>query len=145
MGRDALDISVSPAQNFLKPPPVPDTPTVTRTSGLAAMNSSAIASEMGKTVLDPSTLTSPLRSDEPPVAAVVSPAAGLPSVSAVVVVPQAVTLSVKAVRAARHATRFGRKLRTIVLKILYVFNLAKHCAAYAMKVKDRLRIQVGLR
>ena len=28
-GRDAPEIEVSPRQNFLKPPPVPETPTVT--------------------------------------------------------------------------------------------------------------------
>ena len=29
IGRDAPEITVSPRQNFLKPPPVPETPTVT--------------------------------------------------------------------------------------------------------------------
>ena len=55
---------VSPAQNFLKPPPVPDTPTVILTLPSVAMpNSSAIASVIGKTVLDPSTLMSPESSE----------------------------------------------------------------------------------
>jgi hypothetical protein len=54
MGRDALLMSVSPRQNRSKPPPVPDTPTVTRRPGLAIWNSSATASLIGKTVLDPS-------------------------------------------------------------------------------------------
>jgi hypothetical protein len=50
--------SVSPRQNFLKPPPVPDTPTVTRWRPCFAFwNSSATASVTGKTVLEPSTLT----------------------------------------------------------------------------------------
>ena len=31
IGREAFAMSVSPRQNFLKPPPVPETPTVTRT------------------------------------------------------------------------------------------------------------------
>jgi hypothetical protein len=31
IGREASEISVSPRQNFLKPPPVPEMPTVTRT------------------------------------------------------------------------------------------------------------------
>ena len=52
-------MSVSPAQKRLKPPPVPETPTVTRTSGLAMPNSAAIASVIGKTVLEPSTAISP--------------------------------------------------------------------------------------
>jgi hypothetical protein len=48
-------MSVSPRQNFLKPPPVPEMPTVTRTRPfLAFWNSSASASWIGKTVLDPS-------------------------------------------------------------------------------------------
>ena len=31
IGREASEMSVSPRQNFLKPPPVPEMPTVTRT------------------------------------------------------------------------------------------------------------------
>ena len=61
IARDALEMSVSPAQKRLKPPPVPETPTCTRTFGATARNSSATASEMGKTVLDPSMPTSPER------------------------------------------------------------------------------------
>ena len=33
IGREASEMSVSPAQNFSKPPPVPDVPTVILTSG----------------------------------------------------------------------------------------------------------------
>ena len=54
IGRDALEISVSPRQNFLKPPPVPPMPTVTLIPLLAFWNSSAIASVMGNTVDEPS-------------------------------------------------------------------------------------------
>ena len=51
-------MSVSPRQNFLKPPPVPEMPTVTLTSPfLAFWNSSATASVIGYTVLEPSILT----------------------------------------------------------------------------------------
>src|SRR5690606_2619511 len=58
MGREALAISISPRQNFLKPPPVPEMPTVTRTlPRLAIWNSSATASVTGNTVLEPSNLT----------------------------------------------------------------------------------------
>jgi hypothetical protein len=46
-----LEISVSPRQNFLKPPPMP---TVTLMPLLAFWNSSAIASVIGKTVDEPS-------------------------------------------------------------------------------------------
>src|SRR3989344_5183517 len=56
IGREASEMSVSPRQNFLKPPPVPDTPTVTLVPFWAFWNSSATASVIGNTVLDPSTL-----------------------------------------------------------------------------------------
>jgi hypothetical protein len=57
IGREAFDMSVSPRQNFLKPPPVPDMPTVTRTlPRLEIWNSSANASATGNTVLEPSIL-----------------------------------------------------------------------------------------
>ena len=51
-------MSVSPRQNFWKPPPVPEMPTVTRVPWLAFWNSSATASLIGNTVLDPSNFTS---------------------------------------------------------------------------------------
>src|SRR5688572_26952639 len=54
IGLDALEMSVSLRQNFWKPPPVPEEPTVTRVPALARWNSSATASVIGKTVLDPS-------------------------------------------------------------------------------------------
>jgi hypothetical protein len=43
IGRDALEMSVSPAQNFSKPPPVPDWPTEIFTSGFSSLKSSAAA------------------------------------------------------------------------------------------------------
>ena len=55
IGREASEICVSPRQNFLKPPPVPEMPTVTRYLPPAEFwNSSAMASVIGKTVLEPS-------------------------------------------------------------------------------------------
>src|SRR4029453_3246845 len=80
IGREASEMSVSPAQNFSKPPPVPEVPTVTLTSGFSRLNSSAIASVSGPTVLEPSTRISPERfpllppssSSSPPHAAAVS-------------------------------------------------------------------------
>src|SRR3970040_1791345 len=58
MGREASEISVSPRQNFLKPPPVPEMPTVTLMAPrFIFWNSSATASEIGYTVLEPSILT----------------------------------------------------------------------------------------
>ena len=56
MLREAPVIEISPAQNFLKPPPVPDTPMVIR-AAFVRWNSSATASEIGKTVLEPSMAT----------------------------------------------------------------------------------------
>ena len=47
-------MSVSPAQNFSKPPPVPDWPTVTWTLGCSSLKSSPAASAKGKTVEEPS-------------------------------------------------------------------------------------------
>ena len=52
-------MSVSPAQNFSKPPPVPDCPTVIFTSGFSVWNCSAAACANGKTVLEPSMAMSP--------------------------------------------------------------------------------------
>ena len=43
IGREASEMSVSPAQNFSKPPPVPDWPTEIFTSGLSSLKSSAAA------------------------------------------------------------------------------------------------------
>ena len=40
-------MSVSPAQNFSKPPVVPDSPTLILTSGLSPLNSSAAACANG--------------------------------------------------------------------------------------------------
>ncbi len=54
-------MSVSPLQNFWKPPPVPEVPTVTRTLGFSSWKNSAAASLRGATVLDPSILMVPLR------------------------------------------------------------------------------------
>src|SRR5690606_13142942 len=57
MGREALEMSVSPRQKRLKPPPVPAMPTVTRNLPfLQILNSSATASAIGNTVLEPSIL-----------------------------------------------------------------------------------------
>ena len=55
IGRDASQISISPTTNFFKPPPVPERPTVTRTLGCSVLKSSATASVIGYTVLEPST------------------------------------------------------------------------------------------
>ena len=58
IGREASEMSVSPRQNFLKPPPVPEIPTVTLTlPRFAFWKSSATASVTGNTVLEPSILT----------------------------------------------------------------------------------------
>src|ERR687897_51836 len=61
IGREAFDSWVWPSQNFLKPPPVPDVPTVMLTPVFSVMNSSAAADVSGPTVLDPSEAMAPLR------------------------------------------------------------------------------------
>jgi hypothetical protein len=43
IGREASEMSVSPAQNFSKPPPVPEMPTEILTSGFSSLKSSAAA------------------------------------------------------------------------------------------------------
>ena len=63
IGRDALEMSVSPEQNFLKPPPVPLVPTGTFTPGLDFAKSSATALLIGATVLEPSIVIFPDRFD----------------------------------------------------------------------------------
>ena len=47
IGREASEIAVSPAQNLLNQPPVPEIPTVTLTFGATLANSSATASVIG--------------------------------------------------------------------------------------------------
>src|SRR6185503_7597329 len=66
IGREASEMSVSPAQNFSKPPPVPDVPTVIFTFGFSPWNASWAAWAKGATVLDPSILIVPERSPPPP-------------------------------------------------------------------------------
>src|SRR6478672_12330301 len=57
IGREASEMSVSPLQKRLNPPPVPEMPTVTRTlPRFWIWYSSATASVIGNTVLEPSTL-----------------------------------------------------------------------------------------
>ena len=66
IGREALLMSVSARQNFWKPPPVPEVPTWTSTAGFSFLNSSATASAMGYTVLEPSTLIEPAAPPDAP-------------------------------------------------------------------------------
>ena len=75
-------MSVSSAQNFVNPPPVPDSLTLMSTPGWSLLNSSAAASEIGRTVLDPSITIEPVRAAwlAPALAAVV----GAPAEAAVV-------------------------------------------------------------
>src|SRR5574343_1488258 len=68
--REALEKSVSSRQNFLKPPPVPETPTVTLTTFfLAFWKSSATASVIGYTVDEPSILMTCAMADCAPIRA----------------------------------------------------------------------------
>src|SRR5687768_9050386 len=70
-------MSVSPAQNFSKPPPVPEVPTVILTPGFSPSKASAAACVKGATVLEPSTLVVPDRSP-PPLALALPPSSSSP-------------------------------------------------------------------
>ena len=54
-------MSVSPTVNRLNPPPVPEMETLACTLGCILLNSSATASEIGPTVLEPSISIAPLK------------------------------------------------------------------------------------
>jgi hypothetical protein len=87
IGREALEMSVSPAQNFSKPPPVPDWATVMRTPGFSPWKASWAAWANGPTVLDPSMRMVPERSPPPllplpPFSSSSLPQAAAPSASA---------------------------------------------------------------
>src|SRR5829696_8209297 len=76
-------MSVSPAQNFSKPPPVPEVPTVIFTPGFSAWKASWAACANGATVLDPSILmlpesSSPLLALALPLSSSSSPQAAAP-------------------------------------------------------------------
>src|SRR3712207_9154882 len=59
IGREALEMSVCPWQNFSNPPPVPAVPTETLTSGDSSRKTSPAEEVSGSTVEEPSTTTSP--------------------------------------------------------------------------------------
>ena len=65
IAREAFERSVSPRQKRSKPPPVPETPTVTWTSGFSFWKRSAAAVVNGPTVLEPSASIRPDRSLPP--------------------------------------------------------------------------------
>ena len=73
--REASEMSVSPAQNFLKPSPVPGPSIVYLKSGLLAASASATPVEIGSTVDEPETLIEPVTA--PPVAALALSAGAL--------------------------------------------------------------------
>ena len=66
MAREASEMSVSPAQNFLKPSPVPGPSTVMPTPEFAFENSSATRAEIGSTVDEPEMRMVPLEPSPPP-------------------------------------------------------------------------------
>src|SRR5262245_1269840 len=61
IGREASEMSVSPAQKRAKPSPVPGPSTVMATSGLESENTAAAAAEIGSTVDEPEIASSPDR------------------------------------------------------------------------------------
>src|SRR5215213_3628898 len=81
IGREALEMSVSPAQNFSKPPPVPDSPIEMSTPEFSPLNCSAAACAKGKTVDEPSILMLPdrLLSPDPSLLDESSPQAATPN------------------------------------------------------------------
>ena len=82
IGREAFERSVSSRQNRSKPPPVPETPTVTWTPGSWPWNFSAAAVVYGPTVLEPSASIRPERSPPPPLDSVVVPDASVAAAAA---------------------------------------------------------------
>ena len=95
--REASEMSAPSAQNSLKPSPVPGPVTDTFTSGCTVAKSSATATEMGSTVDEPVTTTSPeIFSPEAASEVLAPPAASLvelPSASVVELAPASVSLS----------------------------------------------------
>ena len=101
IGREALEMSVSPMQNFSKPPPVPEVPTETLTSEFSPLNSSPAAEVSGSTVDEPSTTTSPDAPSSPPL------------VAGSLLPPQAA-------RPRESTSAAGRAMRLMVLRFTYV-------------------------
>ena len=80
-------MSVSPTQNFLNPPPVPDNATDAWTPGFAIWKSSATAAVIGYTVLEPSMVTEPDRAGAEPSGATLSGAVDAGALEGAVVAP----------------------------------------------------------
>ena len=102
-------MSVSFTQNFLNPPPVPEMPTGTRTSGNCFWNSSATAWVMGPTVLEPSTRTVPEMGPAGGVTSTITPFVTATSLLAACVSPQAASTAAPA--AARDPNPAARRTR----------------------------------
>ncbi len=75
IGREASLMSVSPRQKRSKPPPVPEIPTVMRTSEFSRWKFSAAAVTYGPTVLEPSAVIVPPLEPPPPHPATVATSA----------------------------------------------------------------------
>ena len=103
IGREALEMSVWPRQNFSKPPPVPEVATETFTAEFTPLNSSLAADVRGSTVDEPSAMTSP---DAPP-----SPPS--PLLAGLLLPPQAA-------RPRESTSAAGRAMRLMVLRFTYV-------------------------
>ena len=126
MGRDASEMTVSLAQNFLNPPPVPEMPTTARTlPPVRSPNSSATASVMGNTVEEPSIGMSPERLAYMPGSAALSVVVVVPEEPAVVAGvsddgPQAADIRTiaQAAAVARINSRIGKLFRVSKLREL---------------------------
>ena len=133
MDREASEMSVSPAQNFLKPPPVPDWPTVTlmpAPSGVA-VNSSPAAAVSGPTVEEPSTRTSP------DVAAPLDPPLAAVSVLESLWPPQAVSRRMGAVSAA------AAQMRVLPMVDLFFVRVGARCVLTGRTVGTHFDAQGG--
>ena len=117
-------MSVSPLQNFSKPPPVPEVPTVTLTPGLLA-KSSAATEESGATVEEPSTRTSPVRS------------ALAPEPESLLLPPQAVSRRMGAVSAA------AAQMRVLPMVVLFFVRGCARCVLTRRTVGTHFDAQGG--
>ena len=107
IGREAFEMSVSPRQKRSKPPPVPETPTVTCTPLFSCWKRSAAAVVYGPTVLEPSASIRPDRSLPPPAA---------------VVVPLVSLLSSRPQPAASRATRPSSSAILVIVPVFFVMR-----------------------
>ena len=117
IGREASEMSVSPAQKRWNPPPVPATPTVMLTRGLVVAKRSAASCMSGPTVLEPSALIDPVRFEAGPAGRLTAeePCGRPPQALAATATATATSASgeMRRYRCARvHSSRAWQRIRT---------------------------------